>query len=50
MLILIDQTNHCAERFDVSHFERIIVDEAHSAVYNCYGANFTYFDALLRGA
>jgi len=49
MMGLIDQTKNKEARFDVGHFDLVIVDEAYRSVYNRYGAIFTYFDSLLVG-
>ena len=35
--------------FTPSHFDLIVVDEAHRSIYNKYKDIFTYFDALLIG-
>ena len=35
--------------FSASHFDLIIIDEAHRSVYQKYGAIFDYFDSLLLG-
>ena len=46
----IDADVYEGERFfGPSHFDLIIVDEAHRSVYKKYGAIFNYFDSLLVG-
>lgn len=49
MMGLIDQTKDDASRFDVGHFDLVIIDEAHRSVYQKYRTIFDYFDALLLG-
>ncbi|WP_350333153.1 DEAD/DEAH box helicase family protein [Coralliovum pocilloporae] len=50
MLNLIDGSKKDQqERFSASHFDLIIVDEAHRSVYQKYGAIFDYFDSLVLG-
>ena len=36
-------------KFDVGHFDLVIIDETHRSVYNVYGAIFDYFDSLRLG-
>jgi len=36
-------------KFDVGHFDLVIIDETHRSVYNVYGAIFDYFDSLRMG-
>lgn len=49
MMGLIDETKGNEARFGVSHFDLVIIDEAHRSVYQKYGAIFDYFDSLLVG-
>ena len=49
MMGLIDRSDDGAARFDVGHFDLIVIDEAHRSVYRKYGEIFEYFDALLVG-
>lgn len=49
MMGLIDATDDNEARFGVSHFDLVIIDEAHRSVYQKYGAIFRYFDSLLVG-
>jgi type I restriction enzyme R subunit len=49
MMGLIDETKDGQRRFDVGHFDLIVIDEAHRSVYQKYRAIFDYFDALLVG-
>ena len=37
------------KRFGPSHFDLVIIDEAHRSVYQKYQGIFTYFDSLLLG-
>ncbi len=49
MMGLIDVTDGGTARFGVSHFDLIIIDEAHRSVYQRYREIFRYFDCLLVG-
>lgn len=50
MLNLInEQTGDGRRRFGAGFFDLVIIDEAHRSVYQKYGANLTWFDALLLG-
>ncbi len=49
MMGLIDETDGDQARYDVGHFDLVIIDEAHRSVYQKYGAIFDYFDSLLVG-
>ena len=49
MMGLIDQMKGGEKRFGPSHFDLIVIDEAHRSVYRKYRAIFEYFDCLLVG-
>ena len=49
MLNQIEQLEEGKRKFDVGHFDMVIIDEAHRSVYNKYKAIFDYFDSLLLG-
>lgn len=49
MMGLIDDAADGQRRFDVGHFDLVIIDEAHRSVFQKYRAIFDYFDALLVG-
>ena len=49
MMGLIDRTQEGTARFDVGHFDLIVIDEAHRSVYRKYAEIFEYFDSLLVG-
>jgi type I restriction enzyme R subunit len=44
-----DKTDKGEKLFTPSHFQLIIVDEAHRSIFNKYRAIFAYFDALVVG-
>lgn len=49
MMGLIDDTDGGTRRFGPGHFDLIVIDEAHSSVYQKYRHIFGYFDSLLLG-
>lgn len=49
MLNQIENLEEGQRKFDVGHFDLVIIDEAHRSVYNKYKAIFHYFDSLLLG-
>lgn len=49
MMGLIDEMKGGQRRFDVGHFDLIVIDEAHRSVFQKYRAIFEYFDARLVG-
>lgn len=49
MLRLIDETKDGSKKFGPGHFDLVIIDEAHSSVYQKYRAIFEYFDSFLVG-
>jgi type I restriction enzyme R subunit len=49
MMGLIDDARGGQRRFDVGHFDLVVIDEAHRSVFQKYRAIFDYFDSLLVG-
>jgi len=49
MMGLIEEMEGDRRRYDIGHFDLIVIDEAHRSVYQKYGAIFRYFDSYLVG-